>query len=110
MNMGGSDYNPCFDSRREIWRLLQHLDARTRLRFLQSCCDMFSTATVKTTVDKDNDGSVNAVYWDLQSLMFDRGGNIEQIGEKLVRWVKRFGVEPSNHNRSGVGYRATLPA
>lgn len=105
VTLGGSDYQPGFDARREVWRLLGHLTPEVRIKFLSSCCEMVSTSGVREGVT-ESDGTVNSVFWDLQTLCFSRGLNLDDIGVKLVRWVKRFGVRPGTKNRPSVGYRA----
>lgn len=106
MSMGGSDFRPGFDERREVWRLLHHLAAADRIRFLQWCCDQVSGAGVVTKVT-ENDGSVSAVWHDICLLCYDRGLTLESIGEKLVRVVKRLGVEPGTDRGACVGYRTS---
>lgn len=86
--MGGSDYRPGFDERREVWRLLGHLGPADRIKFLQDCCARVSSGNVTEKVI-ESDGSVNTVYWDLQTLCFSRGLNLNDVGERLVRFVRR---------------------
>jgi hypothetical protein len=104
ISMGGSDFRPGFDERREVWRLLHHLTTEDRLKFLQWCCDQVSTTHVKTKIT-ENDGSIDAVYWDLNLLAYDRGLSLDRIGTSLVKAVKRFGVRPGTKDRR-VGVRA----
>ena len=85
--MDGSAFDPGFDDRREIWRLLGHLDAAGRIAFLRGCCEQVSTPGVKTVVTESG-GSVNEVYWDLLTLSYANGLSLERIGEKLVGVVR----------------------
>jgi hypothetical protein len=88
--MGGSDYWPEFDERREIHRLLSYLDPPHRINLLGRCCQMVSTEGVQTRVTESS-GSVGDVWHDIMLLAFDRGLRLEVIGKHLVRWVRRYG-------------------
>lgn len=85
--MGGSDYRPGFDERREVWRLLTFLPPQRRIAFLQECCDAASTAGVKTKV-MENGGSVSEVWHDIQLLCYSHGLSLETIGQQLVKRVR----------------------
>lgn len=83
--MGGS-----FDERREIYRLLGHLDSPSRIVWLEWCCVQVSSLSVETKVIQSS-GDVQEVYDDALSLHYLYGLSLEKMGQELVRRVRGGG-------------------
>ncbi len=78
---------PEFDERREIWRLLGHLEPRQRVAWLQWCCRQVSAPAATTYVEK-SDGSRPDVFNDVLSLFWGSALSMREAGEKLVEMVR----------------------
>lgn len=79
-----------FDDRREVWRLLARLDRRERLEFLIWACRKVSKPGYETRVTESS-GDVEDVFADVQLLAYQFGIGLTEMGEYLVKMVRRLG-------------------
>lgn len=79
-----------FDDRRELYRLIDRLEKRDRIAFLNWACKQVSKPDMETRVTSQS-GETEEVFWDAMNLSFTWGLPIAVMGERLIRMCRKFG-------------------
>lgn len=77
------------EARKHLWKGLQRLSPRGRVRFLQAMCDRVSTTQhgAETRVT-DHTGTTHEAYYDLMLLSVNHGLDLSDACNALERWLK----------------------
>lgn len=69
--------------RKEAYMLFKGLDKHKRIWFLKWCCRQVSKEGVETRLTSTT-GDTNELWWDLMTLCYTHGLEIQTVGEKLI--------------------------
>lgn len=75
------------DDRRELWVLLDRLEPRKRILWLEWCCRQVSRPGMVVEVIS-SDGTVEDVFADAMTILNQNGLSLEVAGGKLVQMVR----------------------